>query len=125
MEPLRWKGTVHTVLRSVHHPIPLRRVINPPFGWSESDVLNAMHFVRRETYCGGRLTVENGRPGPQVRAQFRQWIKDGVLNVSSEQARADRARGERLRKYYVRLQEELIFAEGPFEWKYGHENTVS
>lgn len=124
MEPLRWKGTVHTVLRSVHDKIPLRNPgrLRPPAG---VDADQAMLFVRNETYCGGRLTVENGRPGPQLRAEFRQWIKDGVLNITPEQAHEDHLRSQQLRKYYVRLQEELIFFEGPFEWKYGHEKTVS
>ena len=116
MEPLRWTGTVHTVLRSVYEPIPTRNVHAP----SCMDEAKAMHFVRSETYCGGYISQENGRPGPSMRAQFRQWIKDGVLHITVEQLHEDHLRGQKARAYYARLQRELEHFEGPFEWKYGH-----
>ena len=80
-----------------------------------------MFFVRSETYCGGRITVENGRPGPLLRAQFRYWVKEGVLNINAKQHRENQQQGERRRAYYARLQRELEHFEGPFEYRYGHE----
>ena len=116
MEPLRWTGTVHTVLRSVYEPIPTRNVRAP----SGMDEANAMHFVRCETYCGGYITQENGRPPASFRAQARQWRKEGVLKISDEEARELHRQGQKFRAYYARLQRELEHFEGPFEWKYGH-----
>ena len=80
-----------------------------------------MRFVRYETYCGGYITQENGRPGPRMRAQFRQWIKDGVLNITANQAHENHLQGQKVRAYYARLQRELEHFEGPFEYRYDWE----
>ena len=119
MEPLRWTGTVHTVLRSVYDPIATRNVRAP----SGMDEAAAMHFVRFETYSGGYITEKNGRPGPLLRAEFRKWIKEGVLNITVEQGHEIHLKGQKARAYYSRLQRELEYFEGPFEWKYGHEGN--
>ena len=99
-------------------PIPTRRSLRPPVGVSE---VSAMYYVRAETYFGGYISQENGRPPAHIRAQFRQWIKDGVLNITPEEAHEDHQKGQKLRAYYEKLQRELEYFEGPFVWKYGHE----
>ena len=99
-------------------PIKTRRTLIVPKGVDET---RARQYVRAETHFGGYISQENGRPGPIIRAQFRQWIKDGVLNITAEQAHENHLQGQKARRYYALLQRELEHFEGPFEWKYGHE----
>ena len=54
-----------------------------------------MFFVRSTTYCGHRITVENGRPGAIQRAQYRYFIKEGVLDITLEEHREYQAQGEK------------------------------
>ena len=42
-----------------------------------------MHFVRCETYCGGYITQENGRPPASFRAQLRQSRKAWKKKMNS------------------------------------------
>ena len=118
MEPLSQRHC-HSVFESLgfNVPIKMRRTLVPPKGVDEK---SAMRYVRAETHYGGFISQENGRPGPIMRAQFRQWIKDGVLNITAEQAHENHLQGQKARAYYALLQRELEYFEGPFEWKYGH-----
>ena len=85
-----------------------------------------MHAVRCETYAGGYMTLKNGLRTPQQDKLIRKWIKSGVLNLTLEEDRAIQHSGRKHRKYLADLQRELEHFEGPFDWKYGHEeSTVS
>ena len=116
MEPLSQRSVGK--LPSFDAPIPTRRTLVPPKG---VDPKAAMFFVRSTTYCGHRITVENGRPGAIQRAQYRYFIKEGVLDITLEEHREYQAQGEKKRSYYARLQRELEHFEGPFEYRYDWE----
>lgn len=119
MEPLSQRHVQHVFEEmGFNAPIKTRRTIVSPKGVDET---RAMQYVRAETHFGGYISKENGRPGPRIRAEFRKWIKDGVLNITPEQHRELHHQSQIRRAYYARLQRELEHFEGPFEWKYGHE----
>lgn len=130
MEPLRWQGTIHTVLRSVHDPItPKRgnRAVKYPKGLVISEQAAHEH-VRYETYRGQRITSSREdshawiKAAAAVSADLRARGQAGGIDATTANGYA--RRGVNHMRYYAKLQDQLIASEGPFEFRFGVKKEI-
>ena len=130
MEPLRWSGRIHTVLRSVQtliYPPAGIRAAKPPKGLAVTEA-QAHEWVRYETYRGQRLTYSDAekiaylKASSQYSAQLR-WT-DNAGGIDAARANRLALSGVHHQRYYAQLQAQLIASEGPFEFRYGIETEI-
>ena len=130
MEPLRWQGTIHTVLRSVHDritPVPGERAIAFPKGLASTEQ-QAHEWVRYETYRGNKFSDSS--------EHVRAWMKSAAAasaalrsrgqgaGIDAETANGYARTGAKHQRYYAQLQKQLIASEGPFEFRFGVKEEI-